>query len=66
MTITVNGQPRKVDAGLTLAQLLEQMQLNADCVAVECNLEIIERDAFATTGLSAGDSLEIVQFVGGG
>jgi len=66
MNITVNGQVKEVDAGATLAQLLEQLQLHPDCVAVECNLVVVERDAFSATGLNAGDSLEIVQFVGGG
>ena len=66
MTITVNGQTKGVEAGISLGQLLEQMQLNAECVAVECNLEVIEREAFASAQLNEGDRLEIVSFVGGG
>jgi len=66
MTLTVNGEPRELKAGTDLAQLLQQMQLNADCVAVECNHLILERETFATTTLNDGDSLEVVQFVGGG
>ena len=66
MTIKVNGQAKAVEAGITLGVLLDQMQLNAGCVAVECNLEVLERAVFATTQLNDGDSLEIVQFVGGG
>lgn len=66
MTITINGQPKEIEAGLNLAELLEKLQLNADCVAVECNLTVIEREAFTRTTLNNGDSLEIVQFVGGG
>lgn len=66
MTITVNGQTKEVEIGMTLAQLLDLMQLKADCVAVECNLEVLEREAFAKTLLNESDTLEIVQFVGGG
>ena len=66
ITIKVNGQTKEVEAGISLSQLLDQMQLNTDCVAVECNLEVIERAGFASTQLSNGDSFEIVQFVGGG
>ena len=66
MTITVNGQTKEVEAGISLGQLLEQSQLNVDCVAVEHNLEVIERAAFATTQLLDGVTLEIVSFVGGG
>jgi thiamine biosynthesis protein ThiS len=35
-------------------------------VAVEYNLTILPRDQFAATLLQDGDTLEIVQFVGGG
>ncbi len=66
MTITVNGQTKEIVAGTNLAQLLKQMQLNAECVAVECNLDVVERDAFISLLLRVGDKLEIVQFVGGG
>jgi thiamine biosynthesis protein ThiS len=66
MTIIVNGQAKEVEAGVVLAELLQQMKLNLDCVAVERNLDVVERDAFASTILSAGDRLEVVQFVGGG
>ena len=66
MTVTVNGQPKEIADGTSLGRLLEQLQLRPDCVAVELNLNVIERDLFAATQLSAGDSLEIVQFVGGG
>ena len=66
MKIRVNGQNKEIEAGINLGQLLEHMQLNAECVAVECNLEVIEREAFATMLLNDGDSLEIVSFVGGG
>ena len=66
MKISVNGQDKEITAGINLGQLLDTLQLNAECVAVECNLEVIERGAFATTQLNDGDSLEIVSFVGGG
>jgi sulfur carrier protein len=66
MKIIVNGQGKEVGVGFNLGQLLDTMQLNVECVAVECNLEVIEREAFATTLLNDGDTLEIVSFVGGG
>jgi thiamine biosynthesis protein ThiS len=66
MNVTVNGEMHKIEDGTDLAQLLKQMELNADCVAVECNLDVVEREAFSSTPLSEGDTLEIVSFVGGG
>ncbi len=66
MNVTVNGEIQQIEAGTDLAQLLKQMELNAECVAVECNLNVIEREVFSSTPLSEGDTLEIVSFVGGG
>ena len=66
MSIKVNGQTKEIANGTTLAELLNQMKLNLDCVAVERNLEVVERDTFTTTKLNTDDTLEIVQFVGGG
>jgi thiamine biosynthesis protein ThiS len=64
--IEVNGQVREVEAGTTVAGLLEAMGLRREHVAVEKNREIVPRSAHADTGLAAGDRLEIVTFVGGG
>lgn len=66
MTITVNGRPKELDGPTTVAALLESLKLDAARVAVELNREILPRAEFAETALADGDSLEIVQFVGGG
>jgi len=66
MTLTVNGQPRQVEDNLTLAALLAELNLDPTRLAVEHNRAVVSRDNFPTTHLSDGDSLEIVQFVGGG
>jgi len=66
MTIIVNGEPKDCPAGASLAQLVEQLQLKADRVAVELNRNIAARNRWAETQLQEGDRLEIVHFVGGG
>jgi len=66
MTFTLNGQPKSFETPLTVAGLLEKLQINADRVAVERNRAILPREAFDTTVLADGDSIEVVQFVGGG
>lgn len=66
MTITVNGKPKELDAPTTVAALLESLQLDAARVAVELNHAILPRARFADQRLAGGDTLEIVQFVGGG
>ncbi len=64
--ITVNGVVREVDCGCTLGALLEQMGINRVTVVALRNDQVVEKDAFASTVLCAGDVLELVAFVRGG
>ena len=66
LQIIVNGEPRELPAGTTVAGLLEQMQMASKFVAVERNLELVPRATHADCLLQAGDRLEIVTLVGGG
>ena len=66
MTIQLNGDQRQVPDGLTLAALLEWLELAPDRVAVERNGEIVKRAKWAVTLIEEGDQLEVVQMVGGG
>ena len=66
MTITLNGDPFDVSGPLTVAELLTSLDLDARRVAVEYNLVVLKRAAFDATLLNEGDSVEIVNFVGGG
>lgn len=65
MQIQVNGEHREVRAGTILA-LVEELGLDIRKVAVERNLEIVPRSQHGVTALTAGDRIEVVQFVGGG
>ena len=65
MKITINGQEQTY-APITLAQLIEQLGMKQDRVAVELNRDIVPRAKWAETNLAEGDRLEIVHFVGGG
>jgi thiamine biosynthesis protein ThiS len=49
-----------------VAALLKDLDIRADRVAVELNLEILNRSDFETRGLREGDRLEILSFIGGG
>ena len=64
--LIVNGAPKSVPAGTTVAGLLVELGLGDRRVAVERNREIIPRALHATTPLATGDRLELVTFVGGG
>lgn len=66
MTIVLNGDPRSVAPGSSVADLLRELDLPAEKVAVERNLAIVPRSTFAQVALADGDALEIVHFVGGG
>ncbi len=65
MKITINGQEQTCDS-TTLAQLIEQLGMKQDRVAVELNRNIVPRTQWQETNLAEGDKLEIVHFVGGG
>lgn len=66
MQITVNGKTRDIEAIANMSQLLEQLGLDPGRVAVEHNRAIVPPAQFSATTLAEGDTLEIVQFVGGG
>jgi thiamine biosynthesis protein ThiS len=67
LTLTVNGDPRSVPAGISLAEYLASLKLDPRLVVVEHNRTILrDRDAYASLLLADGDVLEIVHFVGGG
>lgn len=66
MTIHLNGEQREVPDGLTLAGLIDWLELPADRVAVERNLEVVKKADWDETRIGNGDRLEIVRMVGGG
>ena len=66
ITLTLNGETMKLAAGLNLAGLVASLDLDPRKVAIELNLEIVPRSAYATTLLSERDQIEIVHFIGGG
>jgi thiazole synthase len=66
VNVKLNGKPRAVAQGLTLLQLLEQLDVQPSRVVIEHNRQIRRREDFDNTSVSEGDELELVYFVGGG
>ena len=66
VTIQVNGEHRRVEVGLSLADLAKELGLVPEKVAVERNLEVVPRSTLASVCVVDGDEIEIVHFVGGG
>jgi thiazole synthase len=65
-SIRVNGEHRRVSAGLSIAGLALELGLEPTKVAVERNLEIVPRSTLEQVKVQDGDDYEIVTFVGGG
>jgi sulfur carrier protein len=68
LTLVVNGEERAFGnlAPVTLADVIAEMNLKGDRVAVEHNGTIIQRASWSDTFVGSGDRLEVVHFVGGG
>jgi thiazole synthase len=66
ISLTLNGDPRNIAAGASVADLVRDIGLDPAKVAVERNLEIVPRSTLADVMLADNDVLEIVHFVGGG
>ena len=66
MDITLNGHTHNATDAATVAELLAQLELRPQLVAVEVNRQLVPRGDHATCQLQPGDELEIVTLVGGG
>jgi thiamine biosynthesis protein ThiS len=66
LTITLNGEPFKAPAPLSITDLLARLDVDPRGVAVERNFIVVKRDQYPTTTVEDGDQIEIVNFVGGG
>jgi thiazole synthase len=66
LAVRVNGEPRRVTGGISVAAMLTELGLDPHKVAVERNREIVPRSTLADVAVGDGDAFEIVHFVGGG
>ena len=64
--VEVNGDPRSVTAGCSIAAMLREIGIDPRKVAVEHNREVVPRSTLDDVQVRDGDSFEIVHFVGGG
>lgn len=66
MQVKLNGEPREIPDGLTVAGLLAHLGVRAPRVAVEVNEAVVTKERYEACEIRAGDAVEIVAFVGGG
>jgi thiamine biosynthesis protein ThiS len=66
VVITLNGERFELDKPISVAGLLAQLDIDSRRVAVEHNLNIVKRQTYPEVLIDEGDTVEIVNFVGGG
>ncbi len=66
MTIQLNGEPHEVEEGTSVADLLKTLDIQLEQVAVEINLEIMDKHEFGNRILQNDDRVEVMSFIGGG
>jgi thiamine biosynthesis protein ThiS len=64
-SVILNGESRELEEGTTLRQLVAQLSLSPEKIAIELNRRLARQDRLDQP-LKAGDAIEIVTFVGGG
>jgi len=66
MTIFINGEARELDDGLTVAAMLDALELPKQRVAIELNRRVVRKQEWESTAVEDNDRVEVVHFVGGG
>jgi thiamine biosynthesis protein ThiS len=66
MQVEINGKRREVRERSTLKELVEELSLAPERLAIELNQRVVRRAEWSHTTLQEGDHVEIVHFVGGG
>jgi sulfur carrier protein len=66
MELIINGKTHDVPEGINIFDLINQLGLNPDIIAVEKNSEIIDKQNYKNEVLKNRDELELIRFMGGG
>ena len=66
MDVVINGERRQITTGVTLLELLGELELDPRAVVVEHNRKIVRRPGLGDVKVQEGDAIELVHFVGGG
>ena len=66
MEIKLNGKNTEIPAGATVQAMLDELGFVQKMLVVEVNLQILQKENFASHVLQEGDEVEVITFVGGG
>jgi len=64
--IQLNGTSYEINPGTNLNELLNELKIKKNKVAIEVNGEIVEKNKYLNLILNKDDKVEIVHFIGGG
>lgn len=62
----INGEEKDFEIGITIEDLLKKLNIDAERIVIEVDLEIIPKDEFKTKKLGSESKVELIRFVGGG
>jgi len=66
MNVIINGENRKFNSGITLAEILKELSLDGKVMAAAVNMDIVKQNEWDTYRLKDSDKLELLDLVGGG
>ena len=66
MELTINGEKRKINESMNLADLVKELDIEAPNFAIALNQQVVPRSKYESTAIKENDQIEIVHAVGGG
>lgn len=66
MFLTINGEKKEFETGITLQEVITSLQIEDKVMAAAVNMEIVKKDDWNKFTPNDQDKLELLQFVGGG
>jgi sulfur carrier protein len=64
--IIVNGKQMTINLKYSLKNLIDHLKLPIKKIAIELNMQIVDKEKINKIILKSGDKIEIVNFIGGG
>ena len=66
MKLIINAEEKEFEEGVTISEILDNLDISKHVMATAINMEIVKKEAWDTTTPKDGDKIEFLQFVGGG
>ncbi|NPA30064.1 MAG: sulfur carrier protein ThiS [Epsilonproteobacteria bacterium] len=66
MRVTVNGEKKEFQEGVSLAQIMRELGILEKVMAAAVNMEVVKKEAWESFQPKEGDKIELLHFVGGG